>query len=404
MKHTQPALMGLATLMRMAFEGQNLMPLAHTLMARATADEQDGNALMDLSTALQLHGERDAGLATLSAALQTQQVYELPASQPTKVRLLAIMAPGDLMANAPLPFLFENSDVSLTMLYLLPGAPMPTELPEHDLAFIAISDSSQNHALLEQLAVEVRTWPKPVLIRPECILRTSRENAYALLKDAPGVYMPPTAQTTRQALQALCRDEQGLPDLLPGGAFPLIIRPLDSHAGHGLEKVADLPALQQYLTASAESDFFVASFVDYSGPDGLFRKYRVVLIDGIPFAGHMGVSSHWMIHYLNAGMTDSAEKRAEEAAFMRDFDTVFAPHHAQALHVVYQRFGLEYLVIDCAETQDGKLFVFEVDPGAVVHSMDPPDLFPYKQPAMQKVFVAFRAMLQRAMTDGPTPS
>jgi glutathione synthase/RimK-type ligase-like ATP-grasp enzyme len=404
MNPTQPALMGLATLMRMAFEGHNLMPLANTLMARATADEQDGNALMDLSTALQLHGEREAGLATLSAALQTQQIYELPAKQAPAIRLLAIMAPGDLMANAPLPFLFENADVSLTMLYLLPGVPMPAELPAHDLAFIAISDSSQNHALLEQLAVEVRTWPKPVLIRPECILRTSRENAYALLKDAPGVYMPPTAQTTRQALEALCRGEQMLQDLLPGGAFPLIIRPLDSHAGHGLEKVADAPALSKYLEASTESDFFVASFVDYNGPDGLFRKYRVVLIDGIPFAGHMGVSNHWMIHYLNAGMTDSAEKRAEEAAFMRDFDTAFAPRHAQALRELTQRFGLEYLVIDCAETQDGKLFVFEVDPGAVVHSMDPPDLFPYKQPAMQKVFVAFRAMLQRAAAGESTPS
>jgi hypothetical protein len=67
---------------------------------------------------------------------------------------------------------------------------------------------------------------------------------------------------------------------------------------------------------------------------------------------------------------------------------------------VYQRFGLEYLVIDCAETPDGALFVFEVDAGAVVHSMDPVDMFPYKVPAMKKVFGAFHALLERTATRG----
>lgn len=400
MNPPSPPLMGLAHLMRMAFEGQSLMPLAETLKARAEKDAADANALMDLSTALQLHGLRDVGLATLSVALQTQRVYELPASHSPALRLLAIMGPGDLMANTPLPFLFENGDISLTMLYLLPGEPMPAQLPDHDVVFIAISETSQTHGLLKQLAQAVHAWPKPVLAQPEGILRTSRENAYELLKNAPGVYVPPTAQASRQALEVFCSGRSALSDVLAGGTFPLIIRPLDSHAGHGLEKVDDVQALSRYLAASDETEFFIASFVDYSGPDGLYRKYRVVLIDGVPFAGHMGVSSHWMIHYLNAGMVESAEKRAEEEAFMRDFDVSFAQRHLLGLRSVYERFGLEYLVMDCAETTEGALFVFEADVGAVVHSMDPPDMFPYKVPAMQKVFDAFRAMLQRTAAAG----
>ena len=400
MNLSQPPLMGLAQLMRMAFNGQSLMPLAETLKARAEQNPLDANALMDLSIALQLHGLRDVGLSTLSLALQSSRVYELPAQQQPALRLLAIMGPGDLMANAPLAFLLEDSDISLTMFYLLPDEPMPEHLPEHDVAFIAMSDTSQTHELLAQLAHVVHHWPKPVLVQPEGILRTSRENAYALLKDAPGVFVPPTAQTTRQALEAFCSGQVALGELLPDGAFPLIIRPLDSHAGHGLEKVADVSELARYLAASDEFDFFIASFIDYSGPDGLFRKYRVVLVDGVPFAGHMGVSSHWMIHYLNAGMVDSAEKRAEEEAFMRDFETDFAVRHRVGLRSVHERFGLDYLVMDCAQTRDGALFVFEVDAGAVVHSMDPPDLFPYKVPAMQKVFDAFRAMLKSRAATG----
>jgi hypothetical protein len=102
-----------------------------------------------------------------------------------------------------------------------------------------------------------------------------------------------------------------------------------------------------------------------------------------------------MIHYLNAGMTESAEKRAEEANFMATFDDEFAARHRIALESIAERAGLEYLPIDCSETSDGKLLVFESGTNMIVHSMDSPELFPYKPPQMQKVFAAFEAMLHR---------
>jgi hypothetical protein len=82
---------------------------------------------------------------------------------------------------------------------------------------------------------------------------------------------------------------------------------------------------------------------------------------------------------------------------MAGFDAGFARRHAEALAAIASRLALEYVVIDCGETRDGKLLVFELDTGAVVHSMDPVDLFPYKRPQMQKVFAAFRDLLGRAM-------
>ncbi len=206
--------------------------------------------------------------------------------------------------------------------------------------------------------------------------------------------MAPTVQVSRTQLEQACA-QAGMVQhpLLPNSEFPVIIRPIDSHAGHGLEKIEDLAGLAQYLSSQAEDAFYVSRFMDYRSRDGLFRKYRVVLLDGEAFAGHMGISQHWMIHYLNAGMTDSAEKRAEEAQFMQHFDSAFAVRHRAALACIHARFGLDYLVMDCAETVTGELLVFELDPGAVVHSMDPPEQFGYKHPAMQKVFQAFRTLL-----------
>jgi hypothetical protein len=152
-------------------------------------------------------------------------------------------------------------------------------------------------------------------------------------------------------------------------------------------------------TGEQNNEFFVSNYIDYRNADGLFRKYRLVLIEGRPFPCHLAISSHWMIHYLNAGMAESAEKRAEEADFMVNF-SAFAARHAQALKAIQQAFGLDYLGIDCAETTNGDLLIFEVDPAMVVHAMDPVEVFPYKQAPMRQLFAAFHEMLFRAAGKG----
>src|SRR5206468_1835924 len=103
--------------------------------------------------------------------------------------------------------------------------------------------------------------------------------------------------------------------------------------------------------------------------------------------------SNWVIHYINADMDASASKRQEEEQFFATFERVFAEKHGPSLRAIHDRVGLDYLGIDCAETPDGKLLVFEVDNAAIVHALDDPKLYPYKAPAMQKIFAAFRAML-----------
>jgi len=387
-----PALLGLARLMKMAFDGIDLKPVAGRLIERAAADAADANALLDLSTVLMLQGLGELGLATQTQALQVRRDYELAAAGAPALRLLAIMAPGDLMTNMPLPFLLEGSGVSLHMLYVAPGEPLPSLLPLHDLVLIAVSESDRTAPLLRQLAA-APAWSRPLCNRPAAIAGTSRSLAHARLAGAPGVAMPVAARAGRDRLRLVAGGATPLPSVLPEGRFPLVVRPVDSHAGHGLEKVDDGRALGRYLDAATADEFFVSRFIDYRDADGLYRKYRVVLVDGRAFPGHMGVSSHWMIHYLNAGMSESAAKRAEEEAFMQTFDEGFGRRHAPALQAIAERCGLDYLVIDCAEAPGGDLLVFEVDPGAVIHAMDPIDGFGYKRPHMARIFAAFVDML-----------
>ena len=83
------------------------------------------------------------------------------------------MAPGDFMANTPLEFLLEGSNVRLDMLYLVPGAPVPEAIPDHDLAFVAVGESDENQVFLRALEPVVRGWPRPVLNAPERIAHLS---------------------------------------------------------------------------------------------------------------------------------------------------------------------------------------------------------------------------------------
>jgi glutathione synthase/RimK-type ligase-like ATP-grasp enzyme len=396
-------LIGLAALMRMAFSGADLAPLGMHLLERAGADA-DPNVLMDLSIVLQLRGERALALAMQEQALQLQQLYAPPtAAGSVAIRLLAIMAPGDLMANTPLEFLLEDSTIALDLLYVAPDLPLPAVLPQHDLLFIAIGESDQNIPLLHDISEAIESWPRPVLNLPRCIAQLSRDRVCALLQSIPGLHMPDTVRIERSDLEKIGHGQRLLSPGSAVGQFPLIIRPVGSHAGHGLARIEEGAGLLDYLLTMPQQEFYLSRFIDYRGSDGLFRKYRIVLIDGEPFLCHMAISSHWMIHYLNAGMAESAAKRAEEAHCMLEFDHSFAQRHAKALQAIYTRTELDYVGIDCSETADGKLLIFEVDSNMIVHGIDPADVYPYKQVQMRKVFSAFREMLGNTIERAANP-
>jgi len=389
-------LMGFAVLFRMALAEIDLVPLRAALIDRAARNPDDAHTLLDLSTVLQLTGNREIALQVQAQALRMQQLYRLsPHARPDQIRLLAIMGPGDLMANTPVECLTESTGIALDMLYLGPGLPFPSSVPDHDAAIVCVAESDENRPLLAQIGRYLQDWPRPVLNAPDRILWLSREGVCSRLASAPGVVMPPTVRIHRSTLERIGAGTRPLGTVLEDDAFPIVVRPAGSHAGHGLVRVDQPSDIAAYLQQQPELEFCVTRFIDYRQPDGLFRKYRIALIDGRPFICHLAISERWMIHYLNAGMADSAAKRAEEAEAMETFDHRFARRHDAAFRAIHERMGLDYLGIDCGETPDGRLLVFEVDNSMIVHAMDPVDLYPYKQPQMRKVFTAFREMPAR---------
>ena len=381
--------LGLAFLGRLVFEGNQLQSVWNDLIARLTANAEDAGAMLDLSTLLQMRGDREGGLKLQAQALGLSRGYRTTHGSGGSLRILAFMTAGDLMTNTPLDFMLEGSDVELTTWYVDGAVPSPAELPEHDIAFLAISQADDGSAALAGLGDGLASWPRPVVNgRADLIAALTRNGVADSFAGHPLIVSPATRQVDRAALDAVARDDQPLCALHADLAWPVIVRPIGSHAGKGLEKIDGPAALAEYLAGHAAQSFFIAAFFDYAGADGLFRKLRVVFVGGRPFVAHMAVSERWMVHYLNADMGKAGNRR-EEAQMMATFDTGFAQRHAEAFAALTETFGLDYYGIDCAETRDGRLVVFETDVAMIVHAMDSAELYPYKKPAMARLFAGF---------------
>jgi hypothetical protein len=388
--------LGVAALTRMQVGGVDLRPLWHSLIRKlidGTAEPGEG---LDLCLIAQLLGDKQAGLAIQQHIVSSHQLFRLKDSPVRpRLRVLALAAATDIGSNTPVEFLITGSGIELMTLYVIPDVELPVPLPDHDVAIVIASASEDSRDTLRKIERTAARWPRPLLNPPQLVTNLDRDKLHRVLDGIQGLEIPATVGISREQLLDLSCSASAPSDIAADLAFPVIARPRGSHAGAGLAKIDNGAALKGYLAERQEQEFFISRFVDYASDDGLFRKYRLVFVDGRPYACHLAIADRWDIWYLNAGMLLSATKRLEEENFMREFDNGFARRHEIALGGIAARIGLDYFTVDCAETSDGALLVFEADNTAIVHDMDSIELFPYKQPQMRKVFDAFIAMLER---------
>lgn len=394
---TPPPIKGVAAIAHLAFAGQGLDDLLKVISHPVTSQPMMAALALDSALAHMLTFRPQQASAMQSLALSRASLFRVADSFASRgsrpLRVLALMVPGDLMMNTPLDFITAHLDVQLDLMFVLPGRPLPERMPDHDVAFFAVSESDP--AALRRLAPMFPLWPRPALNDPARVVRLTRNGVAAALGHAPGVATPRIVAISRDDLLAYLGRGKPIGNLLPGCGYPVLLRPVGTHAGIGLARLDGPAALAAHLAEHPTERLFLANFIDYRGPDGLFRKYRVAFIGGTPFVCHMAASEHWMVHYLNAGMVESGARRALEAEAFADFDSGFARRHRAAFAAIDGWISLDYHQIDCAETPDGRLLLFEADTAAIVHMMDPPDMFPYKVPQMRRVVEAFGAMLGR---------
>lgn len=325
--------------------------------------------------------DKDA-LLMQDKALELRKCFRINAPKEPEIRLLSLVAAGEMTDNTPLDFVVEKTNIQLEVMYVNEKQPDILVVPLHDIIFVGLGESTKNNPILDYLDFVLKKWPRPVINYPLNVKKCGRVQLYNTLCNVDGIHIAKT--------KVVCSTDVFFNDEV------FVIRPVGTHSGKGFQLITSRKELNIYLSGyHLKQDFYVSDYVDYKSSDGYFRKYRIVLIGGEPFVCHLAISEHWVVNYIGARMDLSEAKRNEEKLEMLDFEFRFGLKHKSAFRSFHEHIDLDYVVLDCFETKDNKLLIFEADPGSWIHATDPVELYPYKQPVMQKAFNAFTQLLKK---------
>jgi tetratricopeptide (TPR) repeat protein len=327
-------------------------------------------------------GDRDAWARHRADALARGRVYPEP-HDGSKRDVLVLYADGPWPVNVALDLLVDHERDALHRVFLDPSAPPALDGLRYDVVFNAVSEYEQLAPAIAAARRFADAQQRPVINPPEKLGATARPVLAAALRDVPGCVVPLTRRLTREEAET----QREVP-------FPLAVRPVDAHGGRGLERVDDADALRCYLDTSPAERFDLTAFVDTRDPDGWYRKYRVVFVDGVAYPYHLAISSSWIVHYWSSAMTEHAWMREEEEQFLCEPRAVF-PHWETTFAALGRAIGLDYFGIDCARTPGGQVLVYEADAAMLVHAHDRRDLFPYREPAVRRIADALEDLLAR---------
>jgi hypothetical protein len=364
-------------------ELESLRSLAYELLRRDPAARDPHLRLYEIE---QMLGQPAAAVAHLRLATRGSRIVTLPAArQPAERTVLAISRIAPWEANTPLELIVDLERTTVHRYYLDDGDPaLPAEEPPpFDVLFNAIAESEEARNTLTLAGAFAERSGRAALNPPQAVAGLTRAGVAARFANSATVVAPAVERVAAADLRSHAIHA------------PCIVRPVGSQAGFALARVDDAESLHAYLDEHPHDAYFVTPFVDYRNPDGFFRKYRVMFVDGVPYPCHLAISPRWMIHYYNAAMADHAWMRGEEARFAGALETVFHGALADALREIAAAVPLEYFGIDCAIAPDGRLLLFEADAAMLVHGTDPPDLYPYKRAAFQRIQAALDALLER---------
>lgn len=254
-----------------------------------------------------------------------------------------------------------------------------------DLLVNLVTDPDQNPRVLANLVRLLGQYRGRVVNRPQKVLRSTRDKVARACGDLPHVLAPRTLRIAGTGLRAARKAVEGFP-------FPGILRLPGTHTGRvlGLARNADeliarlVPGEEHYLT----------QFVDFRGGDGLYRKYRFVVIGGEIVLRHMLVSDDWNVHANDRGrFMQGRPALVQEERDAIDYGMQAFPHPVrEGLAGIAKAVGLDFFGVDCAISEQG-LILFEANATMNFFPLSPDPQFAYLGKALARAQRAFDRLL-----------
>ena len=377
--------------------------LANTLREAGELDEARGHyeavlrlapdepeAHRGIAHVLLYQGESEAAWAHHKKGIATgARTNRFPQAPANTIPILTLASPCG--GNSPILRLIDRKVFHLSA--LVPDFfDLDAPLPPHRLVLNLIGDA--DHCGISLAAAEkiLTRTDRPVLNAPARILPTGRAGNAELLGALEDVVTPRIVAFAREKLTA--PDASSLVQSC-GFTFPLLLRTPGFHEGRYFLRVEKQNELADAVGRLPGRELLVIQYLDARGPDGIIRKYRVMMIDGKLYPLHQAISSGWMIHYYSAEMAHSPDHRAEEAKFLEDMPGFLGPGIMSALERVRTALGLDYAGADFSVGADGKLLLFEANATMTAPEPDVGAHWDYRRPAVRKIREAVQEMLCR---------
>ena len=340
-----------------------------------------GNLLAAFGDFAGAKAHRDKGFAGQAVTVQPYRGEDAPISA-----LLLVSALG---GNIPTQALLDDRYFQTTIMVTEYADPDMT-LPPHDLVFNSIGDADLCREGLQAALSLLAKTARPVINHPAHVLETGRAANVERLRGLPDVIVPRMALLPKQAL--IAADGATMVEA-SGFEFPLLVRAPGFHTGYHFAQVEAPVQLTAAVKDFPGDDVCLIERLDARDEAGLFRKYRVMFVDGRLYPLHLALSRDWKVHYFTADMANSPENRAKDEAFLRDMSAALGPRAIAGLERICAALKLDYGGIDFAVNKAGDVLFFEANATMVVYPPVADPKWAYRRPAVEAVLAAVRTML-----------
>lgn len=204
-------------------------------------------------------------------------------------------------------------------------------------------------------------WPEvKVFNPPEKVANTSRNKIYELYKDMPALHIPKSIRITPKSVDDVVEQAKN-----SGIKFPFIIRASGAHQSDGLKLIENKKSVHKLEAYAFDGrEYYVTEFVDYKSKDGLYRKARLIVMNGQIFPRHYMTGETWLVHgdLHDKYMASRENTKLEEEHFINNFREMISQQALDSVTTLAKESGLDYLGFDIAIKADGSLLVFEINP------------------------------------------